>query len=251
MNTTHPDTPEDRPTWACALHRPPADGQDWVPADRGYATCSNCLDRLRAVMRDIGDRYRMLDPTPQKGATGRGAPGFGSRSPASDHVIAFTDPRSSQTAKVWVDRAGRACREDERPPVSIRGELDILAWDAADRLGLAGPHHRADVHDLLRHLDQRLDLITRDPDLVVEVAFKLRALQAALRPVTGDPRPKFIGLCPELLPEPDEAGVPLVCSARLYAPIKDSSVNCRSCGAHWPRERWLELGRSLQVAPAA
>lgn len=248
VDTTDDDTP--RPGWACATHKPPADGQDWIPADRSYATCSSCLDKIRSVMRDVGDRYRRLDPTPQKGATGRGAPGFASRSPASDHVIAFTDHRSSQTAKVWVDRAGRACREDERPPVSVRGELDILAWDVADRLGMAGPHERADVADLLRHLDGRLDQITRDASLVVDVAFTMRALQAALRPVTGDPRPKFIGLCPELLPEPDEQGVPLVCSTRLYAPLRGDSVSCRNpaCGATWTRDRWMELGRSLQVA---
>lgn len=248
MNTPTPDTDLERPTWACHLHRPPMEGQEWRPADRGYATCATCLDRLREVMADIGKRYRVLDATPQKGAGGRGAPGFGSRSPASEHVIAFTDPRSSQTAKVWVDRAGRPVREDEWPPVSIRGELDILAWDAADRLGMAGPHERADVADLLRHLDSRLDLITRDAALVVEVAFTLRALQAALRPVSGDPRPKFIGLCPELLPEPDEQGVPLVCSARLHAPLRGDEVRCRSCGSVWTRDRWIELGRSLQVA---
>lgn len=253
MNTPTPDTPDDlsRPSSACVTHRPPGEGQAWIPADPGYKTCSSCLDRIRQTMVDIGKRYRLLDPTPQKGAGGRGAPGFASRSPASDHVIAFTDPRSSQTAKAWQDRAGRWCYEDTRPPVSVRGELDILAWDAADRLGMQGPHERADVSDLLRHLDGRLDAITRHADLVVDVAFKLRALQAALRPVSGDPRPKFIGLCPELLPDPDEHGVPLVCSTRLHAPLRGDQIFCRGCHRVWTREQWMELGRSLQVQVAA
>lgn len=254
MQTPAPDTPDDddpRPDNACCLHKPPDEGYAWKLADPGWVTCSACLDRLREVMRDVGKRYRALDPTPGRGGDGsRGAPGFASRSPASEHVIAFTDPRSSQTAKTWRDRAGRLCCEDERPPVSVRGELDILAWDVAEALGHAGPDERADVADLLRWLDQKLDLVTRDAGLAEQVARTLRALQSALRPVTGEPRPKYIGHCPELLDELDGDGVPVVCDARLHAPLKGDAVVCKSCGATWPRERWLELGRALQPSAA-
>ena len=248
-----------RPDHACCVHRPPSTQEGyWTPADRNYVTCSPCLDRLRAVMADVGARYRRLNPTPQKGAAAgsRGAPGFGSRSPASDHIIAFQDPRSSQDARVWIDRAGRACREDERPPVSVRGELDILAWDVAEHLGMDGPNVRADVDDLLRFLDNRLDMVTRDAGLTVQVAGTVRALQAALRPVTGDPRPRYIGHCPHVIETaPDvgfrpafdvDPGVQVRCGARLSAPTSGAdTIGCRACGRRWLREEWLGLGRVL------
>jgi hypothetical protein len=200
-------------------------------------------------MRDVRDRYRRLDPSPGKGGDGaRGAPGFASRSPASDHVIAFTDPRSSQTARVWVDRAGRACCEDERPPVSVRGELDILAWDVAEQLGHDGPDDRANVADLLAWLDRKLDVVTRDAGLAVQVAWTVRALQTALKPVTGEPRPKYIGHCPELLEDLDAGGVPVVCDTRLYAPPRGDAVVCRGCGTTWTRDDWEQLGKELQAA---
>lgn len=239
----------DRPDFACVLHRPPDEGYSWKLNDPGYVTCSDCLLRLRQVLRDVGKRYRQLDPTPGRGGDGaRGAPGFASRSPASEHVIAFTDPRSSQTAKTWRDRAGRLCCEDERPPVSVRGELDILAWDVAEALGLAGPAERADVDDLLRHLDARLDLVTRDAGLAEQVARTARALQSALRPVTGDPRPKYIGHCAVILDELDEEGIPVVCGTRLYAPLRGDEVRCRGCSTRWSRDEWEKLGEALQAA---
>lgn len=258
-----PLVPDDliRPGWACCLCRPPTvqDGY-WAPAHAGYVTCDGCLERLRQAMGDVGSRYGRLNPTPAAGATAgsRGAPGFASRSPASDHVIAFRDPRSSQDARVWLDRAGRACREDERPPVSVRGELDILAWDVAERLGMDGPNVRADVGDLLRFLDNRLDFVTRDVDLTVAVAATVRALQSALRPVSGDPRPRYIGHCPNVIesvpdlgfrPAYDEdPGVQVRCGARLHAPLLGDTVACRACGARWLRSAWMELGAALQAA---
>lgn len=258
------DTDQDvRPDNACVLHRPPDEGYSWKLADQGYRTCSACLDRLRGLMwaRDhraggtariagVSVLYARLNPAP--GATadmgGREAPGFHSRSPASEHVIAFRDPRSSQDARVWIDRAGRVCHEDERPPVSVRGELDILAWDVAETLGHDGPHERADVDDLLRFVDVRLDLVTRDADLPVMVGGTLRALQSALRLATGDPRPKYIGHCATILDDLDEQGIPVVCGTRLYAPPRGDLVRCGGCRSEWPREVWEELGKALQAA---
>ena len=259
VQTSEPITEDDRPDYACCLHRPPDEGYDWKPADEGYRTCSPCLDRLRSIMRDVRTRYQRLDPSPGRGGDGsRGAPGFASRSPASDHVIAFTDPRSSQTARVWVDRAGRACCEDERPPVSVRGELDILAWDVAEQLGHDGPDDRADVAALLAWLDGKLDLVTRDAGLSEQVARTVRALQSVLKPLTGEPRPRYIGHCPAVVEVcPDlgfrpaydaDPGVPVTCGARLYAPPRGDRVVCRHCNAKWPREAWEALGRALQAA---
>lgn len=246
---TPPDQPE-RPDWAGCLCKPPDEGYPWKPADQSYATCSRCLDRCREIMRDVEKRYRLLDPTPGASgeAGGRGAPGFHSRSPASEHVITFTDPRSSQTAKVWLDRAGRVCCEDERPPVSVRGELDILAWDVAEQLEHAGPDERADVGDLLRWLDARLDQVTRDAGLTEQVMRTVRALQSALKPVTGEPRPKYIGHCAVVLDELDDEGIPVVCGTRLYAPPRGEIVFCRGCETRWTRDDWEKLGEALLAA---
>lgn len=242
------DTPE-RPAWACQLHKQPNDdAQTWVRADPGYQTCSGCLDRTRDTLRDITARYRRLDPRP--GATGgdggRGAPGFGSRSPASEHVIALRDPRSSPVARTWLGADGRLHRESEHPPPSVRGVLDTLAWTVAEHRGVTGPDDRADVDGLARWLDQQLDYVTRHADLVVEVAAELRRLLAHLRPVTGDGR-RRIGRCPNTLDLDDETT--MTCDAPLYAPINGSdTIRCGACGRHWPRSEWLRLGDLLGEA---
>src|SRR5690606_12400233 len=102
----------DRPAAACVLCPQPRDRRLWRLADAGYATCSVCDQRVRDTLKEIDKRYHALDPTPgASGDHGRGAPGFGSRSPASDHIIAMTDRRSSAVARVWTAADGRVHRE--------------------------------------------------------------------------------------------------------------------------------------------
>lgn len=240
------DTPQ-RPSWACLTHRQPNDDtQQWMKADPGYRTCSGCLDRIRATLTEIVTRYRRLDATPgASGDGGRGAPGFGSRSPASDHVIAMRDPRSSPVARTWLGADGRLHRESERPPCSVRGVLDTVAWDIAEQRGVDGPSDRADVPMLARWIDAQLDWVTRH-ELVVEVAAELRRILAQLKPVTGDGRRK-IGRCPNTLDVDDEHTV--TCDATLYAPTNGGdSIRCGACGRTWPRSEWLRLGDLLEEA---
>lgn len=239
------DTPDDneRPAAACILHRPPREGWPWRLADPSYRTCSHCLDRLRERLADIGKRYRRLDPTP--GATGdgtRGAPGFGSRSPASDHVIALTDPRSSQTARTWRGSDGRLHLEDERPALSIWSALDTVSWEIAEALDLQGPDNGLTVDEQLRWIDHRLNMATQSP-VCVEVSRVLRLILAALRPVTGDPRPRRVGKCPNVVDEDTQQP----CGQALYAPATSDTIRCHTCTAEWPRSQWLELGLALQA----
>lgn len=232
----------DRPQDACILHRPPLDNRSWVRADPGYRTCSGCLDRLRQHLREVADRYARLDPSPgASGDHGRGAPGFGSRSPASDHIIAMTDPRSSRTAKAWVGGDGRVHCEAEHPPLSVHGELNTLAWVIADERGIAGPDDRADVPALVRWIDAQLDWATRC-ELCSHIAEVVRGLLAQLRPVTGAPKPRYIGSCPTALDDDT------VCGTRLYAPLRGDTISCRGCGRRWSRPEWLHLGQVLQEA---
>lgn len=238
------DTP-DRPANACILHRPPQEGWPWRLSDPGYRTCGPCLDRLREHLADIARRYRLLDATPSAsvGDGTRGAPGFRSKSPASDHVIALRDPRSSQTARTWRGGDGRLHLEDERPALSVWGELDGVCWALAEALDMPGPEPRSSVDDMLRWLDHRLDHATRD-EVCVELSRVLRGVLAALRPVTGDPRPRRIGSCPNI-PDPDTGER---CAQPLYAPPRGDEIHCHACDRVWPREEWLRLGDLLQAS---
>lgn len=95
----------DRPDGACLTHRPPKAGQSWRRADSGYRTCSSCYDQLHRWLSTISvdDDGRpdgipglcaMLDARPGRGESARRGPGFGSRSPASDHIVVMADRRS-------------------------------------------------------------------------------------------------------------------------------------------------------------
>lgn len=245
-----PDTPvpaaEQRPAWACLLHSHPSDGRNWARADDSYRTCGGCYDRFRELLADIPKRYAKLDARPgaNQDHGGRGAPGFGSRSPASDHIIAMRDPRSSRDAHTWLAGDGRLHLEAERPPLSVYSVLDTIAWTIAEERQVDGPAPNLPVHELCLFIDRHLDWLTRH-ELVVEVRNDLRELQAQLKPATGDPAPRHVGLCPNVI---DEGEHSRECGARLYAPLRGDSIDCRACGRQWPREEWLKLGDLLEAS---
>lgn len=245
MSDTHPERTE-RPDWACLLHPYPSDGRNFGRADTGYRTCGGCYDRFRELLADIPIRYAKLDTRPGANTDhgGRGAPGFGSRSPASDHIIAMQDARSSQVARTWLAADGRLHFESERPPLSVQGVLDTIAWDIAEHRDVDGPTPSMLVHELCRFIDRHLDWLTRHP-MVAEAHRELRDLQSQLKPVTGDPGPRHIGLCPNLLHEPDG---PRECGTKLFAPLRGDSIECRGCARVWPRSEWLHLGGMLESA---
>jgi hypothetical protein len=236
------------PARRCLLHAPPRSGRPWALPDEGYRTCSSCLDRLREQLREIGARWAALNPRPgASGDGGRGAPGFGARSPASDAVICVRDWRSSREARTWFGADGRLHQESQRPPLSVPGELWTLAHHVADARGLTGPDH-VRVPDLVRWLDGQLDWVTRQ-DGVAAFGRVLRELVAQLRPLTGEPGPKFIGACPNTI---DDGEHTRECGAPLFAPLGgDGRISCRACAREWPREEWLALGRLMQEQGAA
>jgi hypothetical protein len=252
----------ERPSGACVLCPPPGPGSlAWSLADPRHVTCTPCYDRLRDRMSEVAERFLSLDPRPGGSAVPgqRGAPGFGSRSPANDHVIAMRDPRSSQVARVWVGGDGRVHSEAARPAVGVYSELSGLAWSVAEHAGHTGPSDRDNEFQLLRFVDRHLDYITRHVDLAVEADDTLRRLTSALRPVTGDGRRK-IGECPEMVADPerlaaldspaDVESVMVRCSAALYAPRLSSasdSIDCYVCGRRWMSSEWLSLGDHLNA----
>jgi hypothetical protein len=193
----------------------------------------------------VRDRFAVLDPRPgaQGGDGGPRPPGFGSRSPASDHVVAVRDWRSSRLARTWRGADGRVHRESPRPPLSVLAELFTLARHVADARGMEGPAQLT-VADIARWLDGQLDWVTRQGG-VVSFDRVLRELVSQLRPLTGEPRPKRVGLCPNTI---DEGETTRECKTPLYAPLKGDEIRCWACSRTWPREEWLGLGRTLQVA---
>lgn len=236
-----------RPASACLLCPPPRKVGYWRLADRGYRTCTGCYDRMRDTLKEIAHRYQLLDPRPGANLEhgGRGAPGFGSRAPASEHIIAMRDRRSSSVARTWLGRDGRLHQESERPPLSVHNVLDLIAWDIAEARGVDGPTAALDVHELVRWIDGHMDWITRH-ESVAEIHQMLRDLLNQLRPVTGDPSPRHIGLCPNTITLPDDTT--RECGARLYAPLRGDSISCKNCSREWPRSEWLRLGDLLDAS---
>lgn len=241
------ETPENAPpSNRCLLHAPPRQGRSWRLADPSYRTCGDCLDRLREQLREVAARWAALDPRP--GGSGehgtRGAPGFGSRSPAADVVVVMRDWRSARDACVWVGSDGKVHRESERPPLSVPAELYTLAVHVAHARTMTGPTH-LDVATVAAWLDGQLDWVTRQ-DGVSAFARVVRELVVQLRPLTGEPRAKRIGLCPNTLD--DEGEHTRECAAPLFAPLKSDVIRCNACGREWKREQWLNLGGLLAVS---
>lgn len=259
----------ERPANSCLICPPPREGGRWRLADDNYRTCGPCLNSVRDTLREIGVRYPELDATP--GASGedggRGAPGFGSRPPASPHVIAMVDPRSKPCAvsfdavvyvfdptageaglfgayverrEVWYGSDGRAHSEQANPVRSVPGTLATLASLVAAKRGMARPPAWS-VRGMVKWLDAELDWVTRQ-ELVVRFSRDLRILLSQLRPVTGDPTIR-IGICPNTL---DLGETSRECATPLFAPTRGDTIRCHSCGRSWPRPEWEELGRLLQ-----
>jgi hypothetical protein len=154
------------------------------------------------------------------------------------------DRRSSPIARTWLGRDGRLHQEAERPPLSVHGVLHTLAWDIAEARQQHGPPERADVHELVRYIDVNLDWATRQAG-IAEADQQLRALVAQLKPVTGDPGRRHIGVCPNVL---DDGDTTRECGARLFAPLRGDEIVCGTCDRKWPRDEWLRLGDLLEAS---
>lgn len=255
----------------------------WKRARDGYTVCDGCIDKLADRLEDVADRYARLNPRPGSNSDhgGRGAPGFGSRSPASDHIIVMQDWRSkshevardgfryvwdpnadhgrrlpegvhgpeeppgayTKKEDVWIGADDREHAEQESPARSVPFTLAGMAGLVAEERDMTPPCTRF-VGELVRWLDVQLDFIARQ-EWVVDFAEDLRALQKQLRPVTGDP-PIRIGLCPNTI---DEGEHSRECGAPLFAPTesaKNDTIRCSACNRKWPRSEWESLGKLMQ-----
>ena len=226
-----------RPDGACVTHRPPGEGRAWRRADPGFKTCSACHTRIHAWLSpltvdddgrpdSIPGLYAALSPLPGVGGGGmRRAPGFGSRSPANDHILAIRDPRST--------------RLEPGDPHSVPGVLAAWVGLLIEERSLIPPART--VADMARFLDNHLDYLTRE-DWVEDFAEELRALHSQLRAI-GQQR-RRIGLCPNTV---DEGDTTRQCGAGLYAPLYSDVIKCHACGREWQRADWLRLGYLLDT----
>lgn len=200
-------------------------------APDGYRTCDDCSDRIREALREIPAQYARLTTTaallPTTGDGGRRGPGFGSRSPARDVVIAVTDWRT-----VWDATEGRL----HHPPTILR------AWasQVRDEVGENTQPGAADCVVDAALLIRRLDHVTRQ-EWVKEMWGELREVTDQLRTIAGEPHPVSIGRCPNL----DDQGIE--CGTALYVRQGTDTITCRGCGRQWERREWLHLGRTIGV----
>jgi hypothetical protein len=185
---------------------------------------------IRDDLAEIRDRYARLDIRPAsqagEGSSVRSVPR--SKSPANDHVLSMMDPRSTTDGRAYA------------PPATLGTWVRMLAEDTG--IEYTDPS----VAGLVAYLLRLHAHITSQP-WVDEYSRELHELVAALRPVTGEPRPRPIGRCPTVLV--DEQGQPSgLCNTALFAPINGDTIQCRACSRQWPRAEWLRLGTILEAS---
>jgi hypothetical protein len=210
-------------TVPCVLGcRHPATGTPY-PAAPGALACHPCADRLAAQLRDLVDAYALTDD-PEALLPARtgvpGAPGYGPRSPANDHLLGQRDVRSRWTsgtgypALATVESWARLVREEAGAPAPD-GRVTLLREIATIR------HHWPRVL-ASAWLDEFAD----------EIRGALESLARAGRMTEPTLR---VGPCPR----PADGGT---CGTTLRVRAETDEIRCRGCGHTWPRSRWAELG---------
>ena len=203
-------------------------------AEPGWVVCARCVNRLAWRLHDIPDLFAMLDefvvPGVVGAAGGRRAPGFSSRSPARDDVIALRDRRTTATS--------------EGDPHSALEVLAAWADNVRDDLALDPPAGARSVAGEARLLSARLGHIAA-AGWVAAFAEEISELHQALRRVTGTAtRIVDLGPCPADTID-GETGDQRTCGAVLRAELDAEACECRRCGAVWPRQTWLHLADRL------
>jgi hypothetical protein len=211
----------------CALNCRTPEPRPAVPA---WQLCSACVNRLAWMLHDIPDLYALLDevidPAPHALSSGRRAPGFWSRPPARDDVIALRDNRTTAL--------------EDGDPHSALELLRSWADNVRDDLHLDPPTGSATVTGEARLLSANLGYIAA-AHWVDDFAAEITELHRALRRVTGNAaRIVDLGACPGEITD-EHTGATRACGATLRANLDDEACQCRRCGANWPRQAWLRL----------
>lgn len=242
-----------RPVVACLTHHPPKADRPWRRADPGYRTCSACYDRLHRWLSlsgvdedgrpdNIAALYLGLDAARGNPGPGRRSPGFASRPPGSDHVMAMRDARTVQ-----VDRT------DPCSATAILRAWVTYVWDerydsaALDRRDYR--HRRrnlpASVDTAVVWLDRQLDWLTRQ-EVIIELDSELRELHRQLRAATGGAPSRPVGHCIEILAI-GECGTPIYMPRGEKPRAPDEPIvdlpelTCAACGSTYTGRRLILL----------
>jgi hypothetical protein len=176
---------------------------------------------LDGIPPSIPVLYRTLDVMP--GSTGLGerrAPGFESTPPLSMHRAAMRDPRTLPS--------------DDDPVRSVLGTLAGIAYSVVEELDCPPPFAPRTVYTLCAWLSGRLEALTRLP-WADDMYRDLTHLRDQLRAAHGDPLPRSIGHCTNVITVAGTGGGSSFnhpCGNALFPPRdrRESVVQCGHCG---------------------
>lgn len=197
-----------------------------------YRACDRCRNEVLRWLGSIERDFEALDTAPKSTPFGGGARGaFGSKSPASDHVITMLDRRSSP--------AKRMDHEDDREnaPLSVPavvGSWCEVAWRNSEQ------PFPGTVGEGFWFLRIQTDWLMQQ-GCAAEYAGEIRDLYIQLR---GHSQPKRkIGECPTVIGEYRDQVVR--CEAPLRTNLDEDVIRCYACGAQWQRP-WLDLVEDMR-----
>jgi hypothetical protein len=115
--------------------------------------CSACINNLLRTLTELGAYWTVLPrmTQPARGQTGRMQPGYGSRSPGRDAVLAALDPRSL-ASDVDEDGEAHTRRPDDTSswirslPGSITGIVDWIAAERGEPAGVGLDYIRRNLY---------------------------------------------------------------------------------------------------------
>lgn len=195
--------------------------------------CDPCHHRLAELLQDVALFLPMLDDVRWHAVENLHDPGVKLRSVASEKaplnlaVTVLEDRRTRPRLVVHDD--GTVTSEG---PVSLAGTLSGWCDLVIEERRLSDEPHT--VPQCLVILRQHLEWIAGRP-WVGDMFAEVDELHRQLGDVVGEPRPRPIGRCPV-----DDCGAPLWMPGDDWSPLE-----CRACGAEWPRERWGVLAAAL------
>lgn len=208
-------------------------------AVHGLRVCAYCCDEFRDALTEIPDRWLDLDDPvlifPQKGEAVRRSPGQAPGAPINLTWSALQDPRT-----VWIEPG------DLIHPVDALGGyrtllLDALAGRAVTVTDGRRPFYRSGgtVSDVCRAIAAHDNFAMRQ-DWAGYLCWAVRLVRDQLRSLTGAPRTRPVGYCPEAFGDGTWCGYPL-----WYPDTGD--LECGGCGGVWPRRQWLRLADEMEA----
>lgn len=174
-------------------------------AEGGSLVCFSCSNRILRLLRELEEYLPTLTITKTVKDGGRGAPGFGSQSPADDNVLHHTDWRSGWDALdglgavATIHSWAKAVREDRayEPPRYVTLSTEIAALRNNHSWLICQP-------------------------FVDEYAAELREVHSAVRAAANDPVPKSVGRCITVHTHGE-------CGGKVYELPDFSGVKCSTC----------------------